>query len=242
VNHFKPHQIILFIILVVFLSPARSQEEQLGEADSLATVEEGFSGSINSDIDYDALVKELYGQEEKVVAPQRVIESSDNKKNREVLVGPAPGMFKNSFLNGSHIAFNASSPFAVSEGLGSWYSYIDPSVTLKLPFEVYVESIPLYILFEVSSFSFENSHPEGGVFSGISYIMQASTIGDNSGAVLGFGFWDKTLGSMLELNYRLRPTKNTFIRLGTRGVLITDIEPLGNAWWLELRLSTGFEF
>jgi hypothetical protein len=46
---------------------------------------------------------------------------------------------------------------------------------------------------------------------------------------------------MLELGYRFRPTKNTFLRVGTRGVLITDIEFIGSAWWAELRLSMGFE-
>jgi hypothetical protein len=58
---------------------------------------------------------------------------------------------------------------------------------------------------------------------------------------LGFGFWDSEIGSMLELGYRFRPTKNTFLRVGTRGVLITDIELIGSAWWAELRLSMGFE-
>ncbi len=232
----------LILLLIVFTLPVLGQTEVDGEpADTSLTVEEGFSGSTSSDIDYEALVKELYGQEEQVKTPEKV-SAPQEKETRDVVVGPAPGMFKNSFLNGSHLAFNASSPFAVSEQLSSWYSYIDASVTIKLPFEVDVESIPLYILLEVSSFSFENTHPAGGDFTGIAYIMQASTIGDHSGATVGFGFWDKTLGSMLEMNYRFRPTKNTFFRLGTRGVLITNIEPMGNAWWLELRLSTGFEF
>jgi len=104
-----------------------------------------------------------------------------------------------------------------------------------------VESIPLYFLFEVSTFSFENTYPQGGDFAGLAYILQASAIGDQSSAALGFGFWDSEMGSMLELGYRFRPTKNTFLRVGTRGVLITDIEFIGSAWWAELRLSVGFE-
>ena len=148
---------------------------------------------------------------------------------------------KNSYFNGTHIAINGSSPFSVSGPLESWYSYIDAGVTLKLPYELYVENIPLFTLFEISTFSFENSYPEGGAFSGLSYILQVASIGDRAGAVLGFGFWDTEMGSMMEVNYRFRPTKNTFLRLGTRGVLITNIDPLGAVWWIELRLSMGLE-
>ncbi len=221
-----------------------TEDAQQAESDSVTTVEEGFSGDGNSDIDYEALVKELYGEEEK--KPQKTESSQAEKSANEKVktrreVGPAPGLFKNSRLNGSHLAFNASSPFVVASQMQSWYSYIDMGMIYKFPYEIYVESLPLFILLEISTFSFENSYPEGGVFSGISYIMQASIIGENSGAAIGFGSWDGVMGSMLELNYRLRPTTNSFFRVGTRGVLITDVELLGATWWAELRLSMGLE-
>ncbi|MEA3288011.1 MAG: hypothetical protein U9Q77_11650 [Candidatus Marinimicrobia bacterium] len=234
--------IFTFILLFIAPQPVLAQSESTADqVDSLDTIEEGFSGSTNSDIDYEALVKELYGEDPKqATAPEPEV-VTEPIRSRKKDMGPAPGLLKNSFLHGAHLAVNAASPFAVSDPLFSWYSFIDGSVTFKLPYEVYVESIPLYILFEVSSFSFTNSYPEGGTFEGISYILQGSTIGDHAGAVVGFGLWSRSMGSMLELNYRFRPTKNTFFRLGTRGVLISDIDPVGNAWWLELRLSTGLE-
>jgi len=211
------------------------------EPDSTVNIDEEFTDSRDSDIDYDALARELYGTENGKEPDQISREIAPATEKPARANGKAPGLFFNSGLNGSHLSLNISSPFAVSAQLSSWHSYVDAGITFMLPYEVYVESIPLYILIEISNFSFENSYPEGGDFSGLSYVAQASSIGENAGATLGFGFWNKSLGSMVELNYRLRPTRNTFFRLGTRGVLITNVEPLGNTWWLELRVSMGLE-
>jgi len=237
---------MLSVILVttLLMSTISGQDNANGQnqGDSLAVMEQGFSGTTDPAVDYDAYVKELYGDSEelkpKVIVAE--LESTEDKK-RERRSGPAPGLFKNSRLNGVHLALNGSSPFSVSSQLTSWYSYIDAGVTIKMPYRVHVENLPLYTLFEVSSFNFENSFPEGGSFTGLAYILQASAIGENSAAVVGFGFWDGNMGSMMELNYRLRPTTNTFLRVGTRGVLISNVDPLGATWWLELRFSMGLE-
>ena len=231
-------------IIMMSTFPVMAQDAtepaEAGAQDSSMVFGDGQDGS--SDADYDALIKELYGSEadRDAVAEEKPAETKKDEK-RGATRGPAPGMFKNSRLNGSYLSFNMSTPYAVSGQLESWYSYIDAGMAVKLPYEVYVESIPLYFLFEVSTFSFENTYPQGGDFAGLAYILQASAIGDQSSAALGFGFWDSEIGSMLELGYRFRPTKNTFLRVGTRGVLITDIEFIGSAWWAELRLSMGFE-
>lgn len=237
---------LIAICLVIDRGIAQDQTEPDGELglenDSLETLKEGFSGATNSEIDYDALVKELYGKSEK--SPEANIEEPTKLEEPRVVsrvLGPAPGLLKNSVFHGAHVALNGASPFAVADQLFSWYSFIDAGITFKFPYELYVESIPLYLLFEISSFSFENTYPEGGTFAGISYIGQASAIGDRSAAVIGFGYWDRSMGGMLELNYRFRPTTNTFLRFGTRGVLITDINEMGAGWWLELRMSTGLE-
>jgi len=214
---------------------------QTSERDSIETYGDGGNSSENAD--FEALIKELYGEETNATAAKDSSATKEPVKTRgkTPVTGPAPGFLKRSILHGSYIALNAASPFATSEALFSWYSYIDAGVSLKLPYEIYVESIPLFFVFEVASFSFENSYPEGGSFSGLSYSMQAVAIGEQASAALGFGLWDSELGSLLELNYRFRPTKNTFLRIGTRGVLITNIELIGSAWWAELRLSLGIE-
>lgn len=242
----KIRTLLAYGILMMIVTPVSAQDtadqSEAGSQDTLMVFGDGQNGSGNTDYDYEALVKELYGSgADSSVAP--VVESADTKKgeNRKEVRGPAPGMFKNSRLNGAYLSLNMASPYTVSGQLESWYSYIDAGIAVKLPYEVYVESIPLYFLFEVSTFSFENTYPQGGDFAGLAYILQASAIGDQSSAALGFGFWDSEMGSMLELGYRFRPTKNTFLRVGTRGVLITDIEFIGSAWWAELRLSMGFE-
>lgn len=232
------------VLVMITASPVIAQDApepgEDGVQDSSMVFGDGQNGS--SDADYDALIKELYGSEEdRDTTAVAEIADTKKEKKRTIVNGPPPGMFKNSRLNGSYLSLNMSSPYTTSSQLESWYSYIDAGIAVKLPYEVYVESIPLYFLFEVSTFSFENTYPQGGSFAGLSYILQASAIGDQSSAALGFGIWDSEIGSMLELGYRFRPTKNTFLRVGTRGVLITDIEFIGSAWWAELRLSMGFE-
>ena len=232
--------IIVMVVSCTVMTQNAPAQGEAGAQDSSMVFGDGQNGS--SDTDYDALIKELYGSEEdRDTTAVAVVEDTKKDKQRSIVKGPAPGMFKNSRINGSYLSFNMSSPYTTSGQLESWYSYIDAGMSIKLPYEVYVESIPLYFLFEVSTFSFENTYPEGGSFAGLAYILQASAIGDQSSAALGFGFWDSDMGSMLELGYRFRPTKNSFIRVGTRGVLITDIELIGSAWWAELRLSMGLE-
>jgi hypothetical protein len=235
------HLVLFFALLTILSLDITYAQESQSDTDS-STVETGFVGNGSEDLDYEALIKELYGSEEKKTdTVKTTVAAPVEQKRGPKQLGPPPGMFKNSRINGSHLAFNVSSPYAVADPLASWYSYLDFGVIYKFPYEIYVETLPLYLLLEVSTFSFENSYPEGGSFQGISYVMQASTIGENSGAAIGFGFWEGTLGSMLELNYRLRPTANSFFRLGTRGILLSDLDPLGPVWWLELRVSTGFE-
>lgn len=228
--------------MMLCLSPTLAQDVEASENDSLLIFGDGQNGSANTDYDYEALVKELYGSEAKPDTVTKTTPAPTKKRRAQGPVkGPAPGIFKNSRLNGSYLSLNMASAFAVSGPLESWYSYIDAGAAIKFPYEVYVESIPLFFLFEISSFSFENTFPQGGSFAGIAYIIQASAIGDQASAAVGFGSWDSNMGSMLELGYRFRPTQNTFFRIGTRGVLITDIDLIGSAWWAELRLSMGFE-
>lgn len=233
----------LFLLASLMLTSSLAQEvsNTTQTGDSLTVSEQ--TSNTGSDVDYDALVKELYGdpqvQAQKSTGATR--EPVETTQGKAQISGPAPGMFPNRIISGMHLSVNGASPFAVATPLSSWYSYIDPGLSIKLAYEIIVENIPLYPLFEISTFNFENSFPEGGSFSGLAYIAQISAIGDNSAAVLGFGSWNGNLGSMMELNYRIRPTLNTFFRLGTRGVLLTNIDPLGEVWWLELRLSMGLE-
>jgi len=235
------------LLTTPLLVPIQAQDnigyttDQPAKMDSIQTFGDGESALENAD--YEALIKELYGEDTKSTAAKdsSAMETPAKTKVRTPVKGPAPGFLKSSVLHGSYFSLNAASPFTTSDALFSWYSYIDAGISMKLPYEIYVESIPLFFIFEVATFSFENSFPEGGAFSGVSYCMQAVAIGDQTSAALGFGYWDSELGSMLELNYRFRPTKNTFLRIGTRGVLITNIEMIGSAWWAELRLSLGIE-
>lgn len=234
-------QLLGLLLVLSFTTGALAQE-----SDSLETVGEGFVGGNSDQIDYDNLIKELYGNDKAEAAVDsaalEALAQETVKKQRERRVfGPAPGMMPNSTFNGAYFEMTGASPFLVSDQLYSWYSFIDASVSVKLPYAVYVESLPLYLVVEVSTFSFVNTYPAGGEFKGMSYVGQASVIGNNSAAALGFGFWDGNLGSLLELNYRFRPTINSYLKFATRGVMITNVEPIGATWWVELRISTGLE-
>lgn len=242
-----PRYYLLGFVLIMMISSVMGQDQgSVGNgsaAPDSAIGQRSDQSQSNSDIDYQALYKELYGEAKKdtnVVAKAQP-EEEQKKRKRGEKMGPAPGLFRNSYINGTHIAVNAASPYLVAGPLNSWYSYIDYGMTIKLPTELDVEDFPLAMLFEVSTFSFENSYPEGGAFEGLAYIFQVSAISDRAGATMGMGFWDTELGGMMELNYRFRPTKNTFLRFGTRGVLLNNVDPLGAVWWLESRISMGLE-
>lgn len=235
----RKHGYWLGLMTIVTLSTVLGQ----GMTDSLTTSPSQNGTQDNTNIDYQALYRELYGDTKKDTSLAVAIEPDEElrKRKRGEKMGPAPGLFKNSFINTTHLAVTGASPYLVAGQLDSWYSYIDYGVTLKLPTEIDLEDFPLYMMFEVSTFSFENSYPEGGAFAGLAYIFQVAAIGDRAGAHMGLGFWDTELGGMMEVNYRFRPTKNTFLRFGTRGVLMSNVEPLGAVWWLESRISMGLE-
>jgi len=56
---------VLLIFMMLCLSPTLAQDVEASENDSLLIFGDGQNGSANTDYDYEALVKELYGSEAK---------------------------------------------------------------------------------------------------------------------------------------------------------------------------------
>jgi len=195
-----------------------------------------------NDPEYQRLLEELYGEEETAtVEASSVTEKEEQIRKRRSRSRTERGLLQEGYLHGMNFVITGASPYAVASNMHSWYSYIDMGFTLRLPYRTEVEAIPLYFDAEIATFSFENTFPEGGLYEGMAYLMRASAEWTHWGTSAGLGFWEGALGGLLEANYTFWPTNVLFARLGTRGVLVTDVEPLGTAWWLDLRFSVGFE-
>ena len=213
-----------------------------GVAAQNTTVADTTKPGVDPDLDYDALVKELYG-ESSAKDTTAVVENleSVNTRRRARRTDLQRGMAPNSMLHGANLVVITSSPYAVAPSLKSWYSYVDMGVTVRLPYRTQVESIPLYFDLAVNTFSFENQFPEGGLFEGLAYSAQMKAEWTRLGILVGLGFWDGALGGKLGADYTFWPFNALFLRVGSQGVLITEVEQLGAIWWLDLGLSIGLE-
>lgn len=241
-----------FILLTLLVLTSALLAQDISPADTSSAPIDPFSGSAaDPDIDYDALVRELYGSSEEEVAEDTtatVLEEVKQPRKRKQRAKTSHNLLSSSSLfHGANLALNVASPYATTKTMQSWYSYIDYGVTLRLPYEAIVENFPLYFDVEVSTFSFENTFPEGGSFEGLSYSIRANAQFTRSGLHFGLGFWESALGGLLQYEYIFWPGNSLFLKLGSRAVLLTDVEPpdadpLGAVWWLDLRLSTGFQF
>ncbi len=230
---------------------ATGQESGEAEPDSAGAPVEPFSGgAADSNIDYDALVKELYGSEEEPEATTPttdVVEEKRRKKHKDRQEAERGMASADGLLHGANLALNVVSPFATSGNLKSWYSEVDYGINLRLPYEVIVESMPLYFDIEISTFSFGNTFPEGGLFEGLAYNIRANAQFNRSGLHAGLGFWEEALGGLLQFEYIFWPGNSLFLKIGTRAVILTDVQPpdvdaLGAVWWMDLRMSTGLQF
>ena len=143
-----------------------------------------------------------------------------------------------SFMEGTGLTFSFYSPQVVNEKLETWYSHLDYSMSIELPWHYQVDPLELSFLIDISSFNFENSFPSGGTFKGVSLMPYARA------EVLGFeleagtGFFFPSFGVMAGIGYGVQ-IHSVYLSTGYRWNWAANIEPLGAAWWLEPKLTMG---
>ncbi len=145
------------------------------------------------------------------------------------------------FLEDTGFTLSLTSPHVVASQLDTWYSYIDFSLSMNLPW--HFQSAPADISFsvDVSSFDFQNTFPAGGRFHGVSImpLVQAEAFGFEG--ELGMGMFSSTFGLVSGLGYNLT-FHSLFISTGYRWNWAYTIKPIGSAWWLEPRFTLGIRF
>ena len=141
-------------------------------------------------------------------------------------------------LEGTGFTLSLYSPQVVNEKLDTWYSFLDFSLSVELPWHYEMDPFTVAFLVDISSFNFENSFPVGGTFKGFTIMptVQAQVMGLEAEA--GLGVYYPTWGIMTGLGYSIR-YHSLYLSAGYRWNWAYKIEQVGSGWWLEPRITMG---
>jgi hypothetical protein len=142
------------------------------------------------------------------------------------------------FMEGTGVHVSFYSPQVVNEKLDTWYSHLDYSLSIELPWHYQMDPLELSFLVDISSFNFENSFPAGGQFNGVSFMPYAKAEVMGLEVEAGAGFFFPSFGLMAGLGYSLQ-MHSIYISTGYRWNWAANIDPIGAAWWLEPKFTMG---
>lgn len=141
---------------------------------------------------------------------------------------------KRSFI----VSVGAVSPTLVSVELMTWNSSVDFRMSARLPILLFKK---VHAGVDISTFRFENSLPQGRLYSGVAAFLSFERPFHPGMLGVGAGIIRDAPGFYLEQSYGLTKGKRFPIQAGARMIFTSDI--LGNGWgnWLELGLRMGFK-
>jgi len=148
--------------------------------------------------------------------------------------------FQGTMFDGAGLTVSFYSPQYVAEKLDTWYSYMDFSLSIELPYHFETASTNISFLVDISSFNFTNSFPAGGSFNGVSLIPVVRAEAFGLEAEAGVGMYSPTFGIMAGLGYAYQ-YQSLFFSAGYRWNWAYKIDPIGSGWWLEPRITTGIK-
>lgn len=146
--------------------------------------------------------------------------------------------FQGSIFDGAGLTVSFSSPQYVADKLNTWYSEMDYSVAIELPFHIDAAPVDVSFSIDIASFKFENSFPSGGTFTGVSYMPAVRAEAYGLGVEAGAGMYSSSFGIMAGLGYALQ-FQSIYFSAGYRWNWASKIDPIGSGWWLEPRITTG---
>lgn len=144
------------------------------------------------------------------------------------------------FMEGTGLTISFYSPQYVADKMNTWYSYMDYSLSIELPWHYAVEPANISFLLDISSFNFKNSFPAGGSFTGVSIMPMVRAEAFGVEAEVGVGMYAPTFGVMAGLGYSYQ-YHSLFVSAGYRWNWAYNIDPIGAGWWLEPRFTTGIK-
>lgn len=195
--------------------------EEAGE-DSLEVDDWGLGG----DEDYESLITRT--------ADGELIEEPDHPLDLRRYV-------EGTFLEDTGFTLSLYSPQVVPDQLNTWYSFLDFSLTTELPWHFTFDPVELSFSVDISSFKFVNSYPVGGQFKGVSVMPIARAELYGFEVETGLGVYTPTFGALAGIGYSYQ-FHSLFFSAGYRWNWAYNIDPIGSAWWLEPRLTTGIKF
>lgn len=198
------------------------------EEDSVSIEAEDDWGLESSD-DYESLITRSADGEENPFFEEELSHPLDFRK-----------YVRGTIFEGTGYTISLYSPQYVGEGLKTWYSYMDYSLTLELPWHLEINPAELSFSIDISSFSFDNSFPAGGDFKGVSVMPMAHAKIFGAEIELGMGTFYPTFGALAGIGYTYQ-FHSIFLSAGYRWNWAYNIDPVGSSWWLEPRLTTGIK-
>ena len=198
---------------------------------------------------FDDTFDDTYLEEVGPVESQADLDLADDQAGEvELQEIEKPKIRKPRVIRGYNAKVSVASPWLVGLGFDSfWYSYIDARVTLDLPRKAGAGALAPAYSFEVGTFSFENMHPSGGEFGGVSIqALMRIPLGPVEAAT-GGGLYvsggDVKGGGVFGVSYTLNLLRFLAFTVESRLTYVHDATPTGDAaFWMDVGGSFGFRF
>jgi len=143
-------------------------------------------------------------------------------------------------FEGTGLTVSLYSPQYVAEGLTTWYSYVDFSLTTEFPWRFLFDPVALSFSLDISSFNFDNSFPAGGNFKGVTVMPMIRVESYGIELEVGAGLYYPTYGVMAGIGYSYK-FHSLFASAGYRWNWVAEIDPIGTSWWAEPRFTAGIK-
>lgn len=145
---------------------------------------------------------------------------------------------RGTILENTGFTISLYSPQYVADGLTTWHSYLDFSLTTALPWHIQMNPVELTFAIDISSFNFNNTFPSGGDFKGVSVMPMATVSVFGFELETGIGAYYPSFGALVGLGYSYQ-FHSIFFSTGYRWNWANNIDPIGANWWLEPRFTVG---
>jgi hypothetical protein len=151
-------------------------------------------------------------------------------------------IFSTGILEGLMVEISVGSPYAVTTNMDTWYSFLDYQVTVISPISFKLGSMKTNVTLEVSTFSFENTFPEGGQFNGTAYILMLSSHWLGLRSDIGIGMYGNQPALVTGVSMMLLEGSTFYFSSGLRGIAVQELTPIGMAAWSDFGGTIGYKF
>jgi hypothetical protein len=234
----------IFLCFVIFFANLAAQDDfdalfGIEDEDSLFREDTTTAGEEPvDDLDLFLEGETVESADDLFLFPEEVVDKPSEQTKQPAEAVPAQGKQiqtgeKRSFI----VSIGAVSPTLVSVDLMTWNSSVDFRMSARLPILLFKK---VHAGVDISTFRFENSLPQGGLYSGVAAFLSFERPFHPGMFGVGAGIIRDAPGFYLEQSYGLTKVKRFPIQAGARVIFTSDI--LGNGWgnWLELGLRMGF--